>query len=258
MTAATVRMRKLTLGAVPIVGLGVLWVLAIRQGWADPRLLPSPLSVLRAPADPFVSFLLVRGVKASLLRYAQGVAIGSSLGLLAGLWLGLSPRAWRMVGPTFNGLRQVAIFAWIPLLTAWLGVGEPAKIAFIALAAFKPMTLATQQGVSGVSGAYLETGRALRLGRWPTIVKIMLPAAAPALLTGLQLAFLSGWLATLGVETLVGFGEGLGAMLLAGREHFRMDMVVLGILVTGVIGLVFNLALRCCFNRLFPWRTAAG
>lgn len=251
------RSRDLWLGLAPVLALLALWQYAATAGWTDRKFLPPVSVVLAAPGDPLVRRLLLEGLGASLQRYIEGVAIGSTVGLAFGLWLGLAPAAARFVGPSFNAFRQVAIFAWIPLLTAWLGVGEAAKVTFVALAAFKPMVMNAQDGVRNVPAAYLETGRALRLGRWKLLTRILLPAATPSILAGLQLAFISGWLATLGVETLVGFGAGLGAVLIDGRQHFRMDVVLFGIALVAALGFLFNLALRLCFRRLLRWRDGA-
>ncbi|MBF3226075.1 ABC transporter permease, partial [Pseudomonas aeruginosa] len=85
-----------------------------------------------------------------LKRTLGGLLLGGGLGFLGGLLLGLWRPAERFFGPTFAALRQVAIFAWVPLLTAWFGLGEPAKLTFVAIAAFFPLLLATQRGIASL------------------------------------------------------------------------------------------------------------
>ncbi|MBB3911804.1 ABC transporter permease [Sphingomonas desiccabilis] len=220
-----------------------LWGLATDRAWIDSAFLASPARVAAAPFDPQVRALVEQGLVASVLRYVEGACLGVVLGTAFGLLLGLSPLADRLFGQSFHGFRQIAMFAWVPLFTAWFGVGETTKLAFVALAAFKPMVMAAQEGVRAAPVALREVGQSLCLSRRRTLLSIILPAALPALVTGLQLAFTFAWLATIGVEALVGFGNGLGAVLIEGRNNFRMDVVLFGILVIGGLGLLLHLAL---------------
>ncbi|PKM30744.1 MAG: taurine ABC transporter permease [Gammaproteobacteria bacterium HGW-Gammaproteobacteria-11] len=233
----------------------VLWSLASAFNWVDPRLLPPLKQVVLAPTDPVVLRLVLDGIGSSLSRNIQGALIGSSLGLLFGTLLAFSPIADRMLGPSFHAFRQVAMFAWIPLLTAWLGIGETMRITFIAIAAFKPMVLNTQEGIQSVPRAYIEAGQSMCLSRWQMLRRVVFPSAMPSILAGLQLAFIASWLATVGVETLVSFSLGLGAVLQEGQEHFRMDVVMFGILIIGCVGFVFNSMLKLVADRLLRWRT---
>lgn len=220
-----------------------LWWVSTAAQWVDPAFLVSPAKVLAVPLDPATRVMLLDGAKASLVRYLEGVAIGSLVGIALGLLIGLSRTAELLIAPNFNGFRQVALFAWVPLFTAWFGIGETTKILLVAIAAFKPMVLATQAGVRAAPPALRETARMLCLSRRHTLTNLILPAAVPEMVTGLRLAFTFAWVATIGVEALVGFGNGLGTILTEGRENFRMDEVLFGILAVGVLGFILSLIL---------------
>ncbi|WP_295458562.1 ABC transporter permease [uncultured Thiodictyon sp.] len=186
----------------------------------------------------------------------EGALIGSFIGLLFGALLGFSRTADRTLGPSFHVFRQIAMFAWIPLLTAWFGIGEATRILFISIAAFKPMVMNTQEGIRSVPAAYLEVGRAMCLSRWQMLRKVILPAALPSSLTGLQLAFIASWLATIGVETLVSFSVGVGSILREGQEHFHMEVLFFGIILIGALGFVFNSLVNVGSRRLLRWRVS--
>ncbi|MGZ3035824.1 ABC transporter permease, partial [Pseudomonas aeruginosa] len=81
------------------------------------------------------------------------------LGFLGRLLLGLWRPAERFFAPTFEALRQVAICAWVPLRTAWVGRGEPAKLTFVAIAGFFPLLLATQRGIARLPPRLGEAAR---------------------------------------------------------------------------------------------------
>ncbi len=232
------------------------WWLATRYGWIDSRLLAPIDKVLAAPFNPVVRKLVIEGLLASLGRNLEGALIGSFIGLLFGALLGFSRTADRTLGPSFHVFRQIAMFAWIPLLTAWFGIGEATRILFISIAAFKPMVMNTQEGIRSVPAAYLEVGRAMCLSRWQMLRKVILPAALPSSLTGLQLAFIASWLATIGVETLVSFSVGVGSILREGQEHFHMEVLFFGIILIGALGFVFNSLVNVGSRRLLRWRVS--
>jgi sulfonate transport system permease protein len=240
------------------LGLALLWTLSVELAWVDARLLPPIERILLAGFDPVVLKLVVGGLGATLWRNLEGALLGCLAGLLFGALLGASPLAQRLFGPGFHVFRQVAMFAWIPLLTAWFGIGETMRVLFIAIAAFKPMAVNTQIGVSHVQQQYLEVGRTMQLRGWRLVHKVVLPAALPTIVTGLQLAFISSWLATVGVETLVSFTVGIGSVLREGEEHFHMHVVMFGIVLIGCMGFLFNVVLNQASRRLLAWREVRG
>jgi sulfonate transport system permease protein len=236
-------------GLVIPVGLLVAWAIAAHTGWVNTRLLVAPDRVLLAPfRDPDAAFLW-SGLGVSLLRTSAGFTTGVALGGVAGLVLALSPIANRAVGPSLTGLRQITLFAWIPLLTAWFGNGETSKFVFITLAAFFPMAVNTQQGVRNVPVAYREVAHVLRLSRRRTVTSVLLPAALPAIGIGIEIALINAWISTVAAEYAMGFGRGVGTFLEAGREQFRMDIVILGVLALALVGFTLNVLLRVALRR---------
>lgn len=241
----------------PIGMLLVAWWLATRHGAVDPLILPSLHDIGAAARDPQVRSDLWDGLVASTVRLLEGGAIGVAFGLLLGVALGLSRWADRLIGPTFHAYRQIAIFAWIPLLTAWCGAGDAAKIVFVAMAAFVPTAMGTYEGFHNVSRKHLEVGQALCFSQVLMLRRIIIPASLPAIVTGIQLSFIFSWLATIGADYLMGtLSTGIGSFVMAGREQMRADIVYLGIIVIAVIGVVLNKALRGTTRILFPWYDA--
>jgi sulfonate transport system permease protein len=96
----------------------------------------------------------------------------------------------------------------------------------------------------------LEVARVYGFSRWQTIIGVLLPAALPSIFTGIYLALVYAWLATIGAEYLLVSGEGVGNLLIDGSEHFRMDLVLFGMLVIGVVGWTLNALARALERRL--------
>ena len=94
--------------------------------------------------------------------------------------LGFSRLATRMIGPSFDTFKQISLFAWIPLISVWFGLGDAAKVVFLSLAALLPVTAHTCDGIHAVPRAYIEVARAFRYSRWQLIRAVILPAALPS------------------------------------------------------------------------------
>jgi sulfonate transport system permease protein len=235
--------------------IAVSWEALAHAGVADPRFLPGVEQVATRAIGELREQDLLGHVLASLQRDLIGFTIGAALGTGAGLSIGLSRPIARLVGPTLLVHRQIALFAWIPLLSMWFGGGESGKIAFIALAAFQPSLSNTWSGVAGVPAKLHELAAVLTLGRLDGLRLITLPAAMPSILTGLQSALIYAWVATIGAELLLNVAPGIGGRMNEGQQLFHMDLLLLCVLLMGVIGLVFNLLAGLLRERLLHWRT---
>ena len=237
----------------PVV-LVALWWAAVRFGWSSSPLLIAPEKVWQTAVEEFASGNLVAALGASLRRDLAGFAIGASAGLLFGALLGTSRLAEKLLGPSFHTLKQISLFAWIPLLSVWFGLGDAAKVAFLSLAAFFPVVLNTFEGVRSVPADLLEVGRVLRFNRVQTWRKVILPAASPSIFAGIHLGLIYAWLATLGGEYLLVSGQGIGNTMVDGREQFRMDLVLFGVIVVGLVGFTLNWAASRIEARALAWR----
>lgn len=246
------RLRGLLL---PLLLLGGWWA-AASWGGIDPRLGASPADVALYLYDLSRQGGLWRAVASSIGRDLAGFALGAAPAVIAGLALGLFPFLRQTLLPTALAFRHVSMFAWIPLVSVWFGVGESARLATIALAAWFPVLFATIEGVARVPDTYTELARVLVLTRWQTVARIILPAAAPAILSGLSLGLILSWMVTLGAEYMLASTDGVGRLLLDGRENFRMDEVLAGVLLAGGIGFLLPLA-GTALQRLLSARPPA-
>jgi len=222
-------------------------VLASSTGRWNPHLLVPPQQLVAAVVESATNIEFWSAVGSSLLRLGAGWAIGSLAGVLIGVVAGCSLRAERFVAPSLNSLRQVALFAWIPLLTAWFGSGDIAEVILIALAAFFPSALNTEIGCREVPATLIEVGRVFEFGYWETVRRIVLPSARPAIAAGLQIALTSAWIGTIGAEYLIDQGAGLGVFLASARMDNRMDVVLVCIIALGLVGYLLSALLRWSF-----------
>jgi sulfonate transport system permease protein len=136
----------------------------------------------------------------------------------------------------------------------WFGLGDAAKVVFLSLAALLPVTAHTCDGIHAVPRSYIEVARAFRYSRLQLITHVILPAALRSIFTGIYLALIYSWLATLGAEYLLVSGSGIGNLLIDGSEQFRMDLVLFGIIVVGLTGWALNALARAIERAVFARR----
>jgi sulfonate transport system permease protein len=225
-----------------LVPLGALaiWEAVSRLSRVSHELLPPPEKVAFRLWDGFAHGGMTGDLAASLLRELSGFVIGATGGVALGLLLGLSRPANRLLGPLFLGYRQVALFAWVPLLSMWFGGGEQGKVAFIALAAMAPAAVNTWRGTSTLPHSYIELSRVLMFRPLDYVRFVALPGALPAILTGLRSSLIAAWLATVGAELFLDVAPGLGGRMNEGRETFQMDLVLASVVLLGLLGLTFS------------------
>ena len=247
----------------PVVPLGLLFPLALlalwsvssRFGWLPPQILPAPMEVWTALADLARSGDLASNTGISLLRVIEGFAAGSVLGLLLGIAMGLSPKVEAYVKPLFTAFAQVPTLGWIPFLMLIVGIGEPLKILVIAKAAFVPVALNTLAGIRAIPPTYAEVGALFRFSRWQLLRNIVLPAAIPPIFTGMRYGLTHAWNALVAVELLAS-AEGLGYLLVWGRQMFWLDTMMGAMLIIGIVGFTFDHIMARLEARLQRWRLA--
>ncbi|WP_336953015.1 ABC transporter permease [Sphingobium aromaticivastans] len=214
-----------------------------------------PSVVAQALADMAASGELQRHVGDSLTRLLVGFAIGAVAGMVFGAALALSRLVEAVLSPLFLTLWQVPVIAFVPLMVMFLGIDEPFKIAVVAIAAFFPMALATFDGIRGVPRNWFDVAKVYRLSLLQLIRRILLPATVPAVLTGLRISLTRAWVVLVAAELLAA-DSGIGQMMEMGRQLFQIDVVLAGVVVSGLIGFLLDRGARWVENRATRWRTA--
>ncbi|VXB00970.1 Binding-protein-dependent transport system inner membrane protein [Burkholderia sp. 8Y] len=227
----------------------LLWVLGSRYGWISAQVLPPPALVFETLGALAKSGELWTHLAASLSRVAVGFFGGVALGAVLGAALGLSRSLEAYVLPSFNAIVQVPVLGWLPFLMIVVGIGEPLKYLLIGHAALVPVTLSTLQGFRSTPPALREVASVYRYSRWQSIVHVTLPAAIPMIGTGVRLAFTKAWL-TLVVVELVASSEGLGYLIVYGRQLFQLDLVLASVLIVGAIGFIADRSLAALERKL--------
>lgn len=216
-----------------------LWQTGASQGWISAQVLPSPAYVLEMLIDLTTSGEMWLHVEASLRRVVLGFAAGSLLGLALGCAMGLWRPLEAYLLPTFNALVQIPVLGWLPFVLLLVGIGEPLKYILIAKAALVPVTLNTLQGIRQVPRNFREVAQVYGYTRRQEVLEVIVPLATPTVFTGLRLGFTKAWLSLVVVE-LVASSEGLGYLIVYGRQLFQLDLVMAAVVVVGALGYLID------------------
>ena len=233
-----------------------LWALAAHLEWIAPQVLPAPQAVALTFKDALLSGELWANLQVSLLRVLAGFSVGLAGGLLLGVAMGLSPTAKDYLYPTFKAFAQVPVLGWLPLLMLLVGIDEALKVILIGKAALVPIALNTYKGIQGVPTRYIEVARVLGFSRRQLLSKVVFPAALAPIWNGVRYGLTHAWLALVVVELLAS-SEGLGYMIVYGRQLFQLDVVLAAVAVVGAVGYLLDKLLALAERRLLAWRKEA-
>jgi nitrate/nitrite transport system permease protein len=187
------------------------------------------------PNDKGIGWMLLT----SLRRVILGFAIGSAIAIPLGILIGLSEVASRAVDPYIQILKPVSPLAWLPLGLGLLKNSESTALFVIAITSIWPTLINTKFGVSHVDTSYLDVAKTLGASRWRTLTKVILPAAAPYIVSGLRISIGIAWLVIVAAEILVG-GSGIGYFVWNEWNNLKITSIITAIIVIGLVGLILD------------------
>ena len=200
---------------------------------------PSPLAVAKGFVEETRSGRLPDDLVASLFRVTSGFALAVLAGIPVGLWLGHHARARTAFLPVINFFRSLSPLAWIPFAILWFGIGDLPTVFLIFMASFFPIVLATMAAVASIPSVYFRVARDYGFSDNELLTKVTLPAIAPQVITSLRVTAGLAWLVVVAAEMIAG-NAGLGFAVWDARNGLRMDLLVCGMILIGIIGVVLD------------------
>jgi nitrate/nitrite transport system permease protein len=223
----------------------LVWELLCRKAGAT---LPPPSKVVADTWELIVDPFFDRGgidkglfwhLSASLQRVALGYTLAAVVGVALGTLIGQSMWATRGLDPIFQVLRTIPPLAWLPLSLAAFRDGQPSAIFVIFITAIWPVIINTAVGIRNIPQDYRNVARVLRLNHLEFFWKIMIPAAAPYIFTGLRISIGLSWLAIVAAEMLIG-GVGIGFFIWDAWNSSHISEIILSLVYVGIIGFLLD------------------
>jgi sulfonate transport system permease protein len=231
----------------------VVWSIGSAVGWLDPRVLSAPWTVVTTTGDLIADGRLQSNLLTSTQRAAAGLGIGIVLGVVLALLSGLSRIGEAVLDGPVQIKRAIPSLALLPLLILWLGIGESMKVTTITLGVFVPIYLHTHNGLRTIDSRYVELAQTVGLSRWEFVRKVVLPGALPGFLLGLRFAVTAAWLSLVVVEQ-INSTSGIGYMMELARTYGQTDIIIVGLVLYGVLGLFSDGAVRLIQRKALTWR----
>jgi sulfonate transport system permease protein len=220
-------------------------------------LLPSPVRVANAFIKLIEDRSLANNLGISLLRVGQGYCLGVSLGITLGCFMGLFPLFERMMSFISGILRPIPIMAWVPLMILWVGIGELSKIILIAIGTFWAVLVSVINGIKNTDKKYLEVAYIFKKGKLILLKKVIFPAMLPFVFSGLRIGIDNAWRSVVGAEVVASI-SGVGFMIQFAREVSRTDIMFVGIIMVGFVGICIDQLLKLLQKKLLKWDQSLG
>jgi nitrate/nitrite transport system permease protein len=181
----------------------------------------------------------------SLARVGLGYGLAALIAIPLGFVIGMSPLVYRALDPFIQVLKPISPLAWMPLALYTIKDSSISGVFVIFICSIWPMLINTAFGVAGVRREWLNVARTLEVKPLRRAFEVVLPAAAPTILTGMRISMGIAWLVIVAAEMLVG-GTGIGYFVWNEWNNLSLPNVIFAILVIGVVGM----ALDALFARL--------
>ena len=223
----------------------VVWELACRRAGST---LPPPSRVFKDTRELIFDPFFDRGgidkglfwhLSASLQRVALGYSLAAMAGVALGTLVGQSVWAMRGLDPLFQVLRTIPPLAWLPLSLAAFRDGQPSAIFVIFITSVWPIIINTAVGIRNIPQDYRNVAAVVQLNPLEFFAKIMIPAAAPYIFTGLRIGIGLSWLAIVAAEMLIG-GVGIGFFIWDAWNSSHISEIILALFYVGIIGFVLD------------------
>lgn len=219
-----------------ILGIFLVWYIGSELKLWNSFIIPPPEKVLKSFFTLLGNGKLLRSIVISLQRVLIGFGVSTIIALPLGIVFGLKPRLYKYFKPTLEFMRHIPPLALVPMIILWFGIDELSKIVIIVLASFFPIFLNTMNGIISCEKKYIEVGRVFGLNEKDIFLKIIFPSSLPDILLGLKLGLGYSWRAIIAAE-LIASSSGIGYLILDAQQISRSDIVVVGIVSIGVLGL---------------------
>lgn len=236
----------------------VVWELLISMGLVSGRYLAKPTELVVLFVKKFYEAspdgsLLPQSIGASLQVSLAGLCFAILVGVPLGLCMGWFKALDGLVNPVFEVIRPIPPISWIPLTVLWLGIGLRAKAFIIFFSALIPCVINSYTGIKQTNKTLIDVARTCGASNVETFLKVGIPSAMPMTFSGVRVAVGNAW-STLVAAEMLASSAGLGYMILMGRMFARPDIILLGMIVIGAIGALFNGILTFVENRVIRWR----
>jgi ABC-type nitrate/sulfonate/bicarbonate transport system permease component len=250
----TARIGETALPVLTVVVFVLAWELWVRARGIAPIYLPAPSAIATYLYRMTVDGSMVYNLGITLLRIFAGFALAAATGILLGLLMGMSRIVARVADTWIAALYPLPKISLIPLLIIWLGTGEAYKIVISAVTAFFPIVISTYAGIRQVDRGLMKAAMDLGASQRQIQLKVVIPAAIPSILAGLQLGMGVTIILVVAAEMIGGSAQGgMGYLLISSGQVMETEKVFASLVVLAVVGAAIIKLQQWTDRMVAPW-----
>lgn len=234
-----------------LIALLALWQILTSRD--HPDFVLSPLEIARHFVEALWSGELLPHVGASLARSLPGFVLGSLAGTALGLLAGVARGLDQLLSPVVFLTYPVPKIVFLPIVMLWLGIGDPSKIAVIALACFYPCFINAYYGARGTSTIMVWSGLNMGASRSQVFRKVVIPSALPLVFAGLRVSLALSFILLFSTE-MINARSGLGFLIRQSESSLRFDLMYVAIVTVAALGYAGDQALVLLRRRVLVWQ----
>jgi len=234
-----------------LLGILALWQLVVWASGAPAYILPAPLAVGQVLVERWA--LLLHHAQVTLIEILLGLLLGTLLGCASALAIAAFAPLRHWLLPLLVVSQAIPVFALAPMLVLWLGYGIASKVAMATLIIYFPVTVAFLDGLRRTEPGWLDLARVLGAGPTSTLLNLRIPAALPALASGLRVATAVAPIGAV-VGEWVGSSSGLGYLMLQANARLQVDLMFAALSVLAAMALGLYFLVDRGGRRLLPWQ----
>jgi ABC-type nitrate/sulfonate/bicarbonate transport system permease component len=236
------------------IGLIALWQVLLMAGIGDRRFIPAPSDIVVRYWELIVSGELATNTLATLWRVLAGFVIGSVPGIVVGLLMAMFRPVRIFFDPLIASLFPIPKIALMPLLLLVFGFGDASKIALVVIAVFFPVVVNTYVGAANIERIYWDVAKNYGASQSMIFRRIVFFGALPMIFAGLRIALAVSFIVLVAAE-FVATKVGIGYMIWNSWELLQVDVMFVGIVTVGVVGLIATVILQEIERKVIPWKT---
>jgi ABC-type nitrate/sulfonate/bicarbonate transport system permease component len=253
MSGTSTKTKERLLYLVSPIGLLLLWQLLLMAGLGDRRFIPTPSDIAARYWQMVASGELAQHTGVTLYRVFAGFFIGSIPGIAVGLLMAMFRPVRIFVDPLIAALFPIPKIALMPLLLLAFGFGDASKIALVAIAVFFPVIINTYSGAANIEKIYWDVARNFGASQQVMFRRIVFFGALPMIFAGLRIALAVSFIVLVAAE-FVATKAGIGYLIWNSWELLQVDVMFVGIVTVGILGLIATVALQELERKVIPWK----
>lgn len=242
----------LGLGAAVWVIFFGLWELAAARGWVNALFMPPPHQVVATLSAMIAERGFLSDIGISIYRIVASFVVACAIAIPVGVLSGSFRAVDAFTNPFVSAWRYLPAPAFVPLLLMWFGAGEGSKLALLFIGVVFFLTTLIMDHTRAVRAELIETAMTLGAGRRQILATVIIPAVLPNILISMRQMLAVSW-TYLVIAEIIAATTGIGAVMMRGQRFFHVDEIMAGIVVIGILGLIFDFLFRSAHRYLFPY-----